>query len=340
MKNIFICTDGTWNRTLQTDRGRLALSNVSKLARVIRTTKTQLVYYDQGVGTKAGLDKWTGGAFGHGLFENVKQAYQFLVEHYVEKNKKDKDNILIFGFSRGAYTARSLAGLISEVGILRKKYVSDIDSIFKMYRKKEKYKNIIKNYTDNFCHPSRDILFLGVWDTVGSLGIPITWLNWLTRWKYKFHNTSLSLFIQNAYHAVALDEKRWPFKPTLWETKIIKKKQNIKQRWFPGVHCNIGGGYIDHGLSDLTFKWMIDQIKKCVKPLELDDTYILEQVKPDYCGELRESRTALYFLSRIIPYHRNPFRSHITNSKIDKSVHDRMQCKNCTYHPKQIKRKK
>ena len=134
MKNIFICTDGTWNRTLQTDRGELALSNVAKLARVIRTTKNQLVYYDQGVGTNAGLDKYTGGAFGHGLFENINQAYQFLIENYT-----NGDNILIFGFSRGAYTARSLAGLISEVGILRKKYISDIDSIFKMYRKKKKY---------------------------------------------------------------------------------------------------------------------------------------------------------------------------------------------------------
>lgn len=333
MKNIFICTDGTWNRTLQIDQGQLALTNVAKLARSILTTDKQLVYYDQGVGTNDFIDRFLGGAFGHGLFNNVKQAYRFIVENYAKEYQ-----ILIFGFSRGAYTARSLAGMISEVGILRKKYVSDIDAIYKLYRKKKKYARIIPKYRENFCHPPQKILFLGVWDTVGALGIPMTCLNWLTAWRYRFHDTRLSENILNACHAVAVDEKRRPFKPTLWTTKILAESQSVEQRWFPGVHSNIGGGYSDSGLSDLTFEWMLNQIKGCVGSLDLDNTFIRKSIKPNYLGKLPDSRTGIFRIYHLFPYDRKPLRTAIDYESIDDSVYERMS-KDNTYRPKYIKPK-
>lgn len=332
MKNIFICTDGTWKKTLQIDEGELVFTNVAKLARTIRTTDNQLVYYDRGVGTNNFLDKYTGGTFGHGLFENVKQAYKFLVENYIPD-----DQILIFGFSRGAYTARSLAGLISEVGILRKKYISDIDSVFNMYRKKKKYDGVLKQYTENFCHPKKNILFLGVWDTVGALGIPLTCLNWLTSWRYKFHNTNLSPNIQNAFHAVAVDEKRRPFKPTLWEKENLTDSQRVEQRWFPGVHSNIGGGYKDSRLSDLSFEWILNLLREIVEEIKFDEDYIKEKINPDCRGELPDSRSGIYFISKIFPYIRKPLRREMAYETIDDSVYKRMRSKECKYNPRNIK---
>ena len=129
MKKIFICTDGTWNTLLNSDSDELAPTNVAKIARAILTNEKQLVYYNRGIGTGNILDKYTGGLFGQGLFTHVKQSYSFLVNNY-----RPNDQLLIFGFSRGAYVARSLSGLINKIGILRKKYISDIDSAYNLYR--------------------------------------------------------------------------------------------------------------------------------------------------------------------------------------------------------------
>ena len=220
MKNIFICTDGTWNTTDQTDGGVLAPSNVAKMARIINSNEQQLLFYDRGVGTNNFIDKISGGAFGHGLFKNVKQAYKFLVANY-----EAGDTINIFGFSRGAYTARCLAGLITKIGILRKKYISDIDATYHFYKDTSEDPNVLKEYSENFCHVSKDIQFLGVWDTVGALGVPLRSLNWLTSKRYKFLDTKLSPNIQNAFHALALDEERRPFEPTLWKVGDISAEQ-------------------------------------------------------------------------------------------------------------------
>lgn len=332
MKNIFICTDGTWNSTDQTDRGELAPTNVAKMARMLESKGNQLVYYDRGVGTDNLLDKYTGGAFGHGLFDNVKQSYRFLVENY-----QDGDHIIIFGFSRGAYTARSLAGLVTKVGILRKKYIADIDSAHHFYKKPKIEKKVLEQYSDNFCHPSKDVLFLGVWDTVGALGIPLRTLNWITSWRFKFLDNKLSPDIKNAYHAIAIDEKRRPFQPSLWKKDDISPGQNVEQRWFAGVHSNIGGGYQDTGLSDITLIWMITNLKKVIPNLSLDNNYLAKNIKPDHCGELRNPLTWGYPVSMIKPNVRNPLSSKIVNEVIDESVKDRIDCAACEYKPENIK---
>jgi len=335
MKTIFICTDGTWSTILTSDRRGFSPTNVTKMARILKTTKDQLVYYDRGVGTGGFFDRILGGAGGHGLFKNVKQAYRFLVENY-----REGDRICIFGFSRGAYTARSLAGLVTAVGILRKKYLADIDSAFRLYRKPRKFGNILNDYRQNFCYPDNAVLFVGVWDTVGTLGIPVSGLRLLTAWRYKFHNTRLSPYVLNAYHAIALDEKRIPFRPTLWLAENLSKNQKVEQRWFPGTHSNIGGGYQDAGLSDTAFMWMLEKLKDTLhragQPLAVDNKYIRRHIHPDACAELRDSCTGLFWIYTLNPFIRKPLHPEYANQIIDASVYDRMRCKNRYYRPRNI----
>ncbi len=341
VKTIFICTDGTWNTPSQTDQGVFSPTNVAKIARIIQSNDEQLVYYDNGVGTGGTINQFFGGAFGHGLFRNIKQAYEFLVNNY---NPGDK--VILLGFSRGAYTARSLAGMISKVGILRRKYISDLSTVYKAYRNNNVDKDWLNAYSSNFCHQSRDILMVGVWDTVGALGIPLRTMNFITRWRFKFHNTKLSTHIKHAYHAVAIDERRAQFKPALWDADNLETHQVMEQCWFAGVHSNVGGGYKDARLSDITLAWMLDRLNTAVSSenisLLLDQDYVNDNVNPSNyelgeCGVLRDSVTAMYFDSKILPHVRKPPKSNTQHNMIDPSVKERMECQQCNYQPENLK---
>lgn len=333
-KTLFICTDGTWNTADQKDDGVLSPSNVARMARILITdSDRQLSWYDEGVGTRDWLDKLTGGAFGHGLFDNIQQAYHFIVENY-----QPGDRLVLFGFSRGAFTARSLAGLIGKVGILRKKYISNIGHVYELYRKRELAQNELEDYREQFCHTEREIFFLGVWDTVGALGIPLKSLNWLTAWRYKFHDTRLSNQVRHAYHAVAIDEKRRSFTPTLWQRSELSDGQVVEQRWFAGVHSNVGGGYKQKGLSDITLRWMLDKLRASLPDIRLDEDYITREVQPDYKDTLRESRSWAYFVSRVLPAVRDTRSVDVCNQVVDESVFQRMDCASCNYQPENIQR--
>jgi uncharacterized protein (DUF2235 family) len=293
-RRIIICSDGTWNQPDQKDRDKYAPSNVVHMARSIKPVtaedKAQVVYYDPGVGTGNFFDKITGGAFGQGLDQNVVDNYRFIIHNF-----SPGDEIYLFGFSRGAYTVRSTAGLIRNSGVLKKQFSDKIPEAMNLYRSKTVHPNSekAKEFREKYSQETR-IKFIGVWDTVGALGIPIGWLRWLTKSKYEFHDVQLSSWIDNAYHALAIDEKRKNFKPTLWEIKK-ETNQNVEQRWFSGVHTNIGGGYTDSGLSDLTFMWIMDMAEKC--GLELDRDYIKNHIHPAFNGELRNSKTGIFKLS-------------------------------------------
>ena len=325
MKNIFICTDGTWNTTLQTDRGKLSPTNVAKMARLIRTTPKQCIYYDRGVGTDNIIDKLRGGVFGAGLYENVKQAYKFIVANY-----KQGDKINLIGFSRGAFTARCLGGMITKVGILRNKYIRDIDSIYSLYKSDTTNSDVVKEYCEHFCHSNRQIQFIGVWDTVGALGIPSSIFNWFNIRKYGFLNTDLSPNIENAYHALAIDEHRRPFKPTLWNEDKVHKGQILEQKWFVGAHSNVGGGYADDGLSNITLEWMIERLVKTIPKVALNDSYI-KNIIPDYKGELRNEVSWSYPVSLIYPYDRPVFDPKYASIAIDQSVYSRANDKSINY---------
>lgn len=330
MKRLVICCDGTWNTPDQKDGQTVAPSNVVKFARAVRARDDddvhQIMYYNRGVGTRAGLDRWTGGAFGHGLAQNVQDAYRFIIDNYEEG-----DRIYLLGFSRGAYTARSVAGFIRNCGLLERRHRDRFPEAYELYRDTDIHPDDEASVAFRGAY-SREVRieFLGVWDTVGALGIPVRSLNWLTRHRYQFHDVRLSRIVKYACHAVAIDEKRSQFRPTLWETTETDVER-VEQAWFAGVHANIGGGYRDAGLSDIALSWIADRAMR--RRLSLDPAYFERHVEGNPFGELRESRRGLYQLWR--PHYRP-----IGVSTTDKTVHptalERHGNAACDYAPKNL----
>lgn len=301
LKRLVLCLDGTWNSADDED----PLTNVVQLRDLVdpkyvndRTggIEEQRTYYDQGVGTGM-FDRFRGGIFGHGLAENVQQAYRFLSQFY-----EPDVEIYIFGFSRGAFTARSLAGYIGAAGLLKAELcMPEMEArCWAYYRTtpKDRYPSE-KAELSKHTHRDLRITCLGVFDTVGALGVPVDALSAFNRRKYEFHDTALSSIVDHAFHALAVDEKRGPFEAAVWAKPPHKNNQSIEQVWFPGVHSNIGGGYPDGALSNLTLKWMIDRMRLRGLGLVLDGA--AAAIAGDPCGELYESRSALYAYSKFKP---------------------------------------
>jgi len=231
VKRLVLCCDGTWNAADQERDGVPCPTNVVKLGyRVAKRDAggtLQVIYYDQGVGTGNVVDRMSGGAFGRGVEDNIHDAYRFLIANY-----EPGDEIFLFGFSRGAFTVRSIGGMIRKCGILARPFVRYYRAANELYRNEE--------HPDDpgptkFRHDysvlraqAIPIKLIGVWDTVGSLGIPLRGLRSLTRTKYQFHDTELSGTVQFAFHALAIDEHRAPFEPTLWAYKP-KPAQHVEQ---------------------------------------------------------------------------------------------------------------
>lgn len=302
-KRLVICCDGTWNLPDQKDRGQVRPSNVAKIALAAlaqdASGTAQRIFYGKGVGTELGLNRLFGGAFGVGLSSNIREAYRYLIENY-----ETGDELFLFGFSRGAYTARSLAGLIRNCGLLRREYADRYDQAYKLYRRRDSYSrpSSIESqlFRKSYAHEIR-IKFIGVWDTVGALGIPVRGLRFVNRLMgLEFHDVKLSNYVDHAYHALAVDEKRKPFMPTLWQQQPHAPGQKMEQVWFAGVHTNIGGGYENSGLSDIAFLWMKQKAEAA--GLAFDEDWIRDNIHPDALGELRNSSTGLYKLSSA--YHR------------------------------------
>ena len=287
MKRITICTDGTWNRPDQEDRGKHKPTNVVKSARGILPRasdgKSQIAYYHDGVGASWGIDKIAGGGFGVGLSANIVDAYQFLVLNY-----EPDDHIYLFGFSRGAYTARSLAGLINKLGLLPKDHAFYTPEAYTLYREQASEAQLEQFKSD---HKTRDvpIKFIGVWDTVGALGIPIGLFKQFNS-RYEFHEVVLTRNVEHAYQALAIDERRRPFSPSLWQ-RPEGSAQTLEQVWFAGVHSNVGGGYQKDGLANISLHWIKDKAHDL--GLEFDETF-LAHYRPWYKHELRDSMTLMY----------------------------------------------
>lgn len=254
MKRIVITSDGTWNSPEDNQP-----TNVLQLARAIAPVASdknrQVVFYDWGVGSDR--KKLAGGISGVGIDKNIMDCYRFIVQNY------DKgDELYFFGFSRGAYTVRSLAGLIRNCGILKREYAHYIPKAFSFYRQRGKKtapdKKKAKTLREKYCVADKtDIQFVGVWDTVGTLGIPFSFWGVLdNNEEYLFHDTSPSRIVKCARHALSIDESRGDFEPVLWDED---KPVNLKQVWFAGVHCDIGGGYEDHKLADIAFSWLLKE---------------------------------------------------------------------------------
>ncbi|KAK3935161.1 hypothetical protein QBC46DRAFT_398102 [Diplogelasinospora grovesii] len=297
-KRIIVCCDGTWMDSLG-KRGSDPPSNVTRMSRVLCRTcsdgSAQIINYFPGVGTADKLDQFTGGAFGMGLHRDIREVYNFICANYV-----DGDAIILIGFSRGAFTARSTADMIASVGLLTPEGLDHFYTIFEDYEnigdahrdtdrymipdlpeyggqtgqakiewetaRMHKYKLGLKDlrytrdvYQDGVTEIK--IKALGVWDTVGTLGVPpapvIGVRGSADQWR--FTNTQISNKVENAFQALALDEPRYAFRPALWE-RIVGNSTNLKQCWFPGTHASVGGGWYDQQMANITLAWMCDQL--------------------------------------------------------------------------------
>lgn len=238
-KRIVICADGTWNRPEEDPRKDFP-TNVLRLARAVRPVAEdgveQQVFYDWGVGSY--YDPVAGGVAGRGLHKNIMDDYRYIVQNY-----SPGDEIYLFGFSRGAYTVRCLCGLINNCGILKRPHASRIQEAFDLYKRAGKAnkpdgENALR-FRAAYAHPGRDVRFVGVWDTVGAMGIPISFLG-LFNDKDEFYDTKLGRNVAMARHALAIDEIRIDFEPSIW---LPRPNLDLKQTWFAGVHGDIGGGY-------------------------------------------------------------------------------------------------
>jgi len=256
-KRIVFCADGTWDDPQNQ-------TNVYKLFRALPITSDQAPYYDDGVGSDGTpLQKLGGGAMGDGLFQKIKDGYTKIAHVY-----EQDDEIFLFGFSRGAFTARSLAGMIAICGLPTANFDDDMVNVaFQAYRNPAQRAALLASL-DNYNLYDAKIKMVGVWDTVGSLGIPALF-GQVDPILYGFLDTNLHPDVQNAYHALAINERRQEFPATLWTPPNPPNPgQRLEQVWFAGVHCDVGGGYPETGLSDITFSWMLG--KAIALGLEVD----------------------------------------------------------------------
>jgi uncharacterized protein (DUF2235 family) len=263
-KRLVVCCDGTWDSPDELNDGTPTPTNVTKIALALAAKDAggteQRVFYRLGVGTRR-RQRVSGGMFGLGVSRAVRDTYAFLVQNY-----EPGDELYFFGFSRGAFTARSTAGFVRNSGILHRENAGLIDRAFALYRRrgdKTAPKSLEASlFRRSYSYEPR-IRFIGVWDTVGALGIPLTEsaLVDLINWRSRFHDTSLSSTVDAAFQALAIDEKRGAFRPALWEN--VPENQRVEQVWFTGVHRDVGGGYPEHELSDITLLWMMARAREC-----------------------------------------------------------------------------
>ena len=291
MKRIIICADGTWNRP-ERNLAKDHPSNVLRLARAIRPSggagTTQQVFYDWGIGSY--YDPIVGGATGRGINKNIMDGYRYLVQNYTPG-----DQIFLFGFSRGAYTVRSLCGLINNCGILKRPDARLIQAAFDHYKRPGSTYHPdgerSREFRARHAHPSRRISFVGVWDTVGALGIPFSFLGLLDR-RDEFYDTKIGPNVHIARHAMAIDERRSDFEPTIWQQR---PGADVSQVWFAGAHGNVGGGLSRQGkkggLSDIALAWMIREAQAAGLAVE---RHLGDSLEPDPLAPVYRSRRHVY----------------------------------------------
>ncbi len=299
MKRLIVCSDGTWQK-INTPYP----TNVVKITQSIVPDPANLVFYGEGIGTGNFIDRVMGGLFGWGIDKNIQDAYRFLCLNYAPG-----DEIYLFGFSRGAYTVRSLVGLIRAVGILPRQGIRKIPQVYKFYQDakgeyvgkdevtrentqlrglsevKKFRQGIQQEYGDDYsAEENVPITLLSCWDTVGALGIPPLFafsIAPLVNRRYQFHNTKLSSTVEHALHAVAIDENRKTFSPTLMK-ETAENPNQLTQVWFPGTHGCIGGGSKENSpLSNAALLWTIEQVERLNLGLKFDRSKIEDGVETD-----------------------------------------------------------
>lgn len=331
MRRLVFCFDGSWNElSLKKEPTNVAIVAQS----VIPVYKDendreypQIIYYDEGVGTSSD-DVFRGGIFGQGLFENIREAYRFLIFNY-----QAGDEIFVFGFSRGAFTALSFIGFIRAAGVLSVDHSRRIDEAYKKYDQyaddidddpaelqeyRARYSPFVmvdradKDWRENngYDVSIAEILrirYVGVWDTVGALGWTVvkSFFDRRTNKQYRNHDTNLSMMVEEGRHAVSIDEKRVFFAPTLWgnvsqlnsfrDTSSFNDDAPYQQKWFPGDHGSVGGGGIRRGLSNAALHWIIDGAVSQGLKLNLTSGSEIRDIRYDHTEALHNTPITGFF---------------------------------------------
>lgn len=314
MKNIILCCDGTGNEYGQNN------TNVVRTYSLAIKSDSQIPFYDPGVGTGGWEYEEESGtlrakkdqATGYGLQKNVEDAYEFLMESYEEG-----DDVYLFGFSRGAFTVRSLAGMLHKCGLLRPDNDSLVEYVSKIYNTKGN-NEIASGFRATF---SRACLvhFIGVWDTVKSLAMSAG---------KKFHDDRLNPEVRFGYHALAIDERRKDFLPSPWDEEGIPGDQTVEQVWFAGVHSDVGGWYDERGLSNTALQWMLKKAAAC--GMQLDQDRLAREFPSDPHDEKHESYSGFW------KFRGSRTRKITDGSKIHTSVIERMENSANKYKPKNL----
>lgn len=302
-RNLVVCLDGTSNEP------ETGTTNVARMFAVAVKDDHQLVYYDPGVGTMGARGAVTsvgqkatrvaGLVGGYGIKDNLEEAYTFLLQHY-----RPGDRIFVFGFSRGAYTARALTGMLRTVGLLRPGAENLVPYAVKLYAKRrperptqeEERENwrLVDRFTEQFGNPAfpnpfdphrEQVHFLGVWDTVKSVG----WLNARARFQQvRWPFTARITNVATARHAMAIDERRRPYREYRFDPDAVADSDGrYREMWFAGVHSDVGGQFLDdHALSDIAFVWMVEGA--AAAGLAVDPRAYRRQVKVTYGAALAD----------------------------------------------------
>jgi uncharacterized protein (DUF2235 family) len=335
-KRIILCFDGTWNRPGDENlaESEQVETNVRRfyeaLAEHSPDGRQQVKWYDQGVGTHW-YDQVLGGVTGFGLEFNIMEGYKTLAKNY-----EDGDEVFVLGFSRGAYTARSLVGFIRNCGLVEKGLVDfKVGIAYGIYRTREDGPDsgIAKAFRRMF---SREIKmkFVGVWDTVGALGVPLKLFKDANVKFHEFHDTRLSGVVENAFHAVAVDEHRGPYDVCLWDPDN-SAPQRLEQRWFVGAHSDVGGGYKERELSDIPLRWMMDRAQEF--GLRFDPARIPAISDHNAHGLLHDSYGDFLkgvYAKEFPPHYRAVRKTAFGNEAVDESVRKRIAAHVGGYQPK------
>lgn len=357
MKRLIVCCDGTWS-TLAQDR----LTNVALTARAAAARdpdgNPQIVYYDDGVGVEVGRMDALSAAFGRGLDYKILEAYEFLTLNY-----EPGDQIYFFGYSRGAYTVRSLVGLVRKCGVLRRQHANRSNQALGLYRKRDvtvdSPEAVAFRTSFAAAWPKLDadgmqavmggdsydlrIKYLGVWDTVGALGIPrrLPFAGHFNK-AYEFHDLALSRAVLNARQAVAIDEQRNPFEPTLWTNlaafNVEGAPPRVLQAWFPGDHGGVGGGCASRALSSGPLLWVTEGAEAAGLAFDRQPGSVLSQAEADLdcvTGDLGDSLKGFDLSSIFLG------RSWRTGLSLFGDVHENARLRwreNRRYRPRPLKR--
>jgi uncharacterized protein (DUF2235 family) len=354
-KRIALFLDGTWN-TVKSN------TNVWRMKSLCCADAEQVAYYSAGVGTQLG-QRLIGGMFGWGLDDEVIRGYMWLMENYNEG-----DQIFLFGFSRGAFTARSLSGLISKCGLLKPGSPVSITQLYARYKRGSgaptirrlahladtelsQEDRLIKKYSMPV-----PIWFQGVWDTVGALGVPFGNIPGISRSNYGFLETDLRINNTRAFHAMAIDEHRKAFAPTLWtktvdkdagpnDTPAARPLDQVEQRWFVGAHADVGGGYENGMLAQIPLNWLMQKAEKHGLKFKSQTLFDGEEIKSSIHNSFAEMAFGLYRLLRLFrpfyrpigaaPVHKEGQITTTINETIDASVFKRWR-ETPSYRPKNL----